>query len=268
MRSDDFGIQMMFGDVRPVILGWDIAGTVVEVGSKVSHFKVGDTVFGMINFPGNGGAYAEYVAADQEHLALIPAAVSFEEAAAAALAALTALQVLENRVKKGDRVLIHAGAGGVGHFAIQMAKNFGAYVITTSSVKNKDFVLSLGANEHIDYKITAFQDVLSDIDFVLDGIGGATLMSSVKVIKEGGAIISLPSPPTAIEEALKLAPKNATVAAILVHSSRKNMLTLANMMENGLLKAAVYKTFALADMAAAHLEVEAGRTVGKVIVTV
>jgi NADPH:quinone reductase-like Zn-dependent oxidoreductase len=80
-----------------------------------------------------------------------------------------------------------------------MAKNFGAYVITTSSVKNKDFVLSLGANEHIDYKITAFQDVLSDIDFVLDGIGGATLMSSVKVIKEG-AIISLPSPPTAIEE--------------------------------------------------------------------
>ena len=111
-------INMIIGDERPVILGWDIAGTVTAVGGDVTKFEPGDSVFGMINFPGHGRAYAEYVAAPESHLAKMPNELSFENAAATTLAALTALQIMQPRVKQGDRVLIHAGSGGVGHFAI------------------------------------------------------------------------------------------------------------------------------------------------------
>ena len=126
---------------------------VTEVGENVTEFKVGDRVFGMVNFPGVGNAYAEYVAAPVGHLAKMPNGFSFEQAAATTLAALTALQVLRQaRVKPGDKVLIQAGSGGVGHFAIQIAKRMGAYVISTSSAKNRDFILGWGADEHIDYR--------------------------------------------------------------------------------------------------------------------
>ena len=145
VRTYEEALSMICGAERPVILGWDIAGVVVTLGDNVTKLEVGDTVFGMVKFPGVGNAYAEFVASPEDHLAKMPSNVSFEEAAATTLAALTALQVLETRVNKDDRVLIHAGSGGVGHFAIQIAKALGAYVITTSSAKNKDFVKSLGA---------------------------------------------------------------------------------------------------------------------------
>lgn len=260
-------LNSMYGEKRPVILGWDIAGTITEVGTDVTNLKVGDKVFGMVNFPGVGNAYAEFVAAPESHLAIMPETISFEEAAATTLAALTALQILSGRINKGDKVLIQAGSGGVGHFAIQIAKNMGAYVIATSSVKNRDFILSLGADEHIDYHAQKFEEVLTDIDFVLDTLGGKVLENSVKVLKEGGTLFTtldkdLPEDANAI-----VADKNLSINNILVHSSAEDMNTLKGMLENGSLKPNIYKTFAFEDMADAHTEVEKGRTVGKVIVT-
>ena len=260
-------LNSMYGEKRPVILGWDIAGTITQVGTDVTNLKVGDKVFGMVNFPGVGNAYAEFVAAPEFHLAIMPETISFEEAAATTLAALTALQILSGRINKGDKVLIQAGSGGVGHFAIQIAKKMGAYVIATSSAKNKDFVLSIGADEHIDYHAQKFEEVLTDIDFVLDTLGGKVLENSVKVLKEGGTLFTtldkdLPEDANAI-----VADKNLSINNILVHSSAEDMNTLKGMLENGSLKPNIYKTFAFEDMADAHTEVEKGRTVGKVIVT-
>ncbi|MGP4952656.1 NADP-dependent oxidoreductase, partial [Psychrobacter sp. T6-1] len=155
-------LDKVYGTDRPLILGWDIAGIVHAVGRDVTDFKADDKVFGLVNFPGHGSAYAEYVAAPGEHLVEIPEGTSFPEAAATTLAALTALQVLRPRIKAGDKVLIHAGSGGVGHFAVQIAKDIGAYVISTSSADNRDFVLSLGADEHIDYEAQDFEKIVSD----------------------------------------------------------------------------------------------------------
>ena len=207
------------------------------------------------------------MAAPENQLAKIPDTISFEEAAATTLAALTALQVLQPYVKKNDRVLIHAGSGGVGHFAIQIAKALGAYVVTTSSAKNRDFVMSLGADEHIDYRTQAFEEVVKNIDFVLDGMGGEVLMNSLKVMREGGTIISLPTPKPVIAEAQQKAKNGVTVKSILVQSNGEDMNTLKGMLENETLKPNVFKTFPFIEMNKAHTEVEKGRTVGKVIVT-
>ncbi len=268
VRPVDEVLTMILGtEDRPVILGWDIAGTVAAVGEEVSGFEVGDKVFGMVNFPGQGKAYAEYVASPASHLAIMPEKVTFEEAAATTLAALTALQVLQPRVKKGDRILIHAGAGGVGHFAIQIAKGFGAYVISTSSAKNRDFIMSLGADEHIDYREKKFEEVLSDIDFVLDGMGGDVLENSLKVVKDGGTIVSLPThqfPEDLQSEANK---RNVELEFVLVQSSGKDMNTLKRMLEADELKPHVSESFRFENMADAHLQIESGRTVGKIIVT-
>jgi NADPH:quinone reductase-like Zn-dependent oxidoreductase len=261
-------INMMIGDERPVILGWDIAGTVTAVGGDVTKFEPGDSVFGMINFPGHGRAYAEYVAAPESHLAKMPNELSFENAAATTLAALTALQIMQPRVKQGDRVLIHAGSGGVGHFAIQLAKHLGAYVVATSSSNNRDFVMSLGADEHIDYRSKKFEEVISDIDFVLDGMGGDVLKNSLKVVKDGGAIVSLPTHEIPDDVAAYAEKHNIEVSFVLVQSNGKDMDTLKDMLESGVLKPHVSKTFAFIEMADAHTQIESGRTVGKVIVKV
>jgi len=266
VRSFEEVITMICGDERPIILGWDIAGTVAAIGEKVTRFKVGDSVFGMVNFPGHGKAYAELVAAPESHMAKMPDNLSFEEAAATTLAALTALQALRNDVKEGDRVLIHAGAGGVGHFAIQIARHLGAHVITTSSSGNREFVMSLGADEHIDYREHPFEEVASDIDFVLDGIGGDVLANSLKVMKKGGTIITLPSPelPEEIQEQAKKL--NVDVSFMLVQSNGDDMNELKGLLETGVLKPHVSRTFAFAEMGKAHQALESGRTVGKVIV--
>lgn len=266
-KYNDDMLSMLYGKERPLILGWDIAGTVTEVGAAVSNFKVGDKVFGMVNFPGIGNAYAEFVAAPEAHLAIMPTNVSFEQAAATTLAALTALQILSGKVNKGDKVLIQAGSGGVGHFAIQIAKSFGAYVITTASAKNKDFVLSLGADEAIDYHTQNFEEILSDIDFVLDTQGGKVLENSVKVLKNGGTALTTVGMDLPEEVKALAAKENKTVSNILVHSSAEDMNTLKGMLESGAVKPSIFKTFTFEDMAAAHTEVEKGRTVGKVIVT-
>ena len=267
VRANEGALKMIYGEEQPVILGWDIAGIVVAIGNDVRQYKIGDGVFGMVNFPGNGNAYAEFITAQEDHLAKIPSNMSFEDAAATTLAALTALQVLQNRVKKDDRVLIHAGSGGVGHFAIQIAKHFGAYVITTSSAKNKDFVLSLGADEHIDYQAQAFEEVLKNIDFVLDMFNGDILLNSVKVVKEGGRIVSIPTTQFS-DEVMNLAKeRKVLVENLLVHSNGNDMNTLKELLETRAIKPHVSKLFPFNDMAGAHEQLESGRTVGKVVVT-
>lgn len=265
-RTDDAVLEMICGTKTPLILGWDIAGKVVAVGDEVTLFEIGDDVFGMVNFPGVGNGYAEFVSVPENQLAKIPAGCSYVDAAAATLAALTAFQVLKGRVKQGDRVLIHAGSGGVGHFAIQIAKSMGAYVITTCSAKNRNFVMSVGADRHIDYSKVDFQDLLEDIDFALDGLGGETLLNTVKVMKNGGSIISLPTPEFSGDVIAAAKEKNVNVSFLLVQSSGEDMNTLSRLLANKAIKAHVSKVFAFPDIAVAHQAVEGGRTVGKVVV--
>lgn len=267
VRAHEGVLNMILGtEKRPVIPGWDISGVVAEVGEAVSDLNVGDQVFGMVNFPGHGKAYAEYVASPASHLAKMPEGTTFEDAAATTLAALTALQVLTGRVKSGDRVLIHAGSGGVGHFAIQMAKQMGATVITTSSAQNRDFCMALGADEHIDYRAQKFEEVLSDIDFVLDGMGGETLSKSVKVLKDGGGVVSLPTPNFPEDVSQEAEARNLKVEFILVQSNGDDMNTLKGMLEAGALKPHVSVSFPFEKLQDAHLQIESGRTVGKAVV--
>lgn len=249
----------------PLIIGWDIAGVVTD--SKSASFKVGDEVFGMVNFPGHGKAYADYVAAPAAHLALKPENINFEEAAAATLAALTAYQALvkHGNVQANQNVLIHAAAGGVGHYAVQIAKHLGAKVTGTSSVANKDFVIGIGADDHIDYKIYDWKTGDKKFDFVLDTIGGDNIDKSLEVIKKGGTIISIPS---GLNEFVteKAKEKGVNGFLFLVESSGKEMEIIAGYLKQGLIKSHIAKTFAFEEMAKAHQQVETGKTVGKTIV--
>ena len=261
------GVYKMLSKESSIILGWDISGEITA--SRSAIFKVGDQVFGMVNFPGEGKAYAEYAAAPDAHLALKPGNITHKEAAAATLAPLTALQVLKHQasIKPGDRVLIHAASGGVGHYAVQIAKHLGAYVIGTSSAANKDFVLSLGADEHIDYNEQSLTQATANIDFVLDCLGVDNILKSLDVIKKDGQLISIVSQMTdEIRE--KAGHKNIRNANYLVQSNGNDMNTLAGWLESGLLKSHISKTFTFEQIADAHKQIESGRTVGKIVVTI
>ena len=268
-RAYDPVLNWIYGDERPVVLGWDIAGEVSEIGVEVTGFKVGDRVFGMVNFFGNGKAYSEYTAAPESHLALIPENHTFEEAAAATLAAVTAYQALVDvaEIKKNDRVLIHAASGGVGHFAVQIAKYFGAYVIGTSSASNKEFVLSIGADEHIDYTQKDSLNMANDIDIVIDTIQGETLLKSIDVVKPGGVIVTLPSPeiPQNIQD--KAEKQNVNLEFMMVASKKETIQIIADLLENKSLTPHIHRIFPFEEMANAHLEMETKRVVGKIVVT-
>lgn len=252
-----------------VIVGWDISGIVEAVGEEVAYFKAGDEVFGMVNFPGSGKAYAEYVAAPEAHLAHKPANISHEEAAAATLAALTAWQVLVNEadIQPGQRVLIHAAAGGVGHYAVQIAKFFKAYVLGTASAENHEFLRALGADEAIDYKSQRVVEEVQDVDIMLDSLGEENTRRSLKTLKDGGKIISILG--GAKEEVQAEASKrNIEAKNYLVHSSGEDMAKLADLLQRGILKSHVAYTFPFEDMAKAHQQVETRKTNGKVVVVV
>lgn len=250
----------------PIILGWDVSGVVESVGEKVKDFKPGDEVFGMVNFPGHGKAYAEYVAAPAAHLALKPTPISHNEAAASTLAALTAYQVLSRHIKKGDRVLIHAAAGGVGHFAVQIAKILGAEVTGTASEKNIGFVKSLGADHIIDYQKQPFESVAGYFDFVLDTLSGETLYKSIPTVKKGGTIITLPS--AGFDEKMTEAGKQngIHIAFEMVQSNGKDMRQIAQWLASGQLKAEVSQVFPLEKLPEAHAALETGRTRGKIAI--
>src|SRR6185437_10697964 len=183
----------------PIILGWDIAGVVEEVGADVDQFAAGDDVFGMVRFPEFGNAYAGYVAAPASDLAKKPANISFAEAAAAPLVALTAWQALFDvaQLQAGQTLLVHAAAGGVGHVAVQLAKWRGAQVIGTASARNADFLRGLGVDQVIDYTHERFEDAARavDVDVVLDTQGEETQRRSFTVIKPGGMLVSIAQMP-------------------------------------------------------------------------
>lgn len=261
------GIYGRLKEFSPLVLGWDISGTIQAIGEEVIDFKVGDEVFGMVNFPAHGQAYAEYVTAPATHLSKKPTNITHQEAAAACLAALTAYQVLTKSVKKGDKILVHAAAGGVGHFVVQIAKILGAYVIGTASTKNIDFVKSLGADEVIDYTQTNFETVLQNLDFVFDTMAGETLEKSIQVVKKGGKIISIPSGiPQAVVDLGKS--KGVEVAFQLVQSNGNDMKQLAIWLATGQLKAVVSHNFPFQEMAQAHQQMETGKTKGKIVVSI
>lgn len=260
------GIYQLLKDEKPLILGWDISGVVIQAGADTS-FNVGDEVFGMVSFPGHGKAYAEYVAAPANQLALKPAQISHEQAAATTLAALTAYQALitHGKIQQGQKVLVHAAAGGVGHFAVQIAKHLGAHVTGTSSLKNKDFVMELGADEHIDYHSHDWENNTEEFDFVMDTVGGDNIRKSLKAVKQDGMVISIPS---ALSEGNKEEAEAKGVNALffLVSSNGGNMSVLADWLEQGAIKPYVSTILGFDKMAIAHEHVESGRTVGKVVV--
>jgi NADPH:quinone reductase-like Zn-dependent oxidoreductase len=265
-------VLQLKGDEKYIILGWDIAGIITEVGSAVTRFKAGDEVFGMIKFVGQANAYAEYVAAPETDLAFKPANISFGEAAGATLAALTAWQSLVTgaKVKKGDKVVITGASGGVGHYAVQIAKHFGAYVIAVASAVNRDFVLSLGADEFIDYQTQAFEELVNDADVVHDAVWSDDtrhIERSLKAIKPGGTLLSLiVNFDDEILEQLKS--KNVNGYRVLVHKSEEDLAAIAALLATGDLKTHVSQTFPLEEMAKAHSLIQTKNAVGKIIVMV
>ncbi|MGC8802401.1 MAG: NADP-dependent oxidoreductase [Bacteroidales bacterium] len=260
------GLYPRLAAEQPLILGWDISGIVVDTGAQVTDFKKGDEVFGMINFPGHGKAYAEYVACKARHLAKKPPLISHPEAAASCLAALTAWQALTSiaKIKKNDRLLVHAAAGGVGHFAIQIARQLGAYVIGTCSTANIDFVRSLGAQQVIDYQSVAFEKELHDLDIVLDAIGGSYIERSLPTLRKGGTYICLPSNNSqgVVEKS-----KDAGVLGytMLVHSSGTDMQILATWLDKKFITPHISRIFSFEEIPMAHRHLETGRTVGKIV---
>ena len=252
----------------PVVLGWDISGVVDALGAGVTGFRVGDEVFGMIRFPEQGRAYAEFVTAPVTEIALKPRRLSHVEAAATPLASLTALLALDEMNLRADQtILVHSAAGGVGHFAVQLAKARGARVIATASENNRDVVLGLGADEVIDYRARPFEEQVSGVDAVFDTVGGDTFTRSFGVVKPGGWVVGTVIPMT--DQLTKLA-RDAGINAtwIAVAPSRPRLEAIAALVDAGQLRPHISQTFPLDQVADAHRAQETRRTVGKIVLTV
>ncbi|MEV4738824.1 NADP-dependent oxidoreductase [Streptomyces sp. NPDC049555] len=250
----------------PFALGWDVAGEVVAVGEGVTRFEVGAEVYGMPRFPEAAGAYAEYVVAPAGQLALKPAALTAAEAGALPLAGLTAWQALVGiaRIEAGQRVLIHAAAGGVGHLAVQIAKARGARVIATARSDNHAFVTSLGADEVIDYTTTDFTTAAGPVDVVLDLVGGEYASRSVRTLRPGGLLVTTVGhhPGMTAEEAEQY---GVRFEAVFVQPSGPDLESLGELAEAGKLRVHVGREVSLADAATAHRLAEAGRAKGKTV---
>lgn len=277
VRVKAAGINPVDGAVRagyfpligepPFILGWDISGTVEALGTGVTAFKVGDAVFGMPRFPKQAAAYAEFVATPVDEIAAKPAAIDHAQAAALPLAGLTAWQglVRHGGLQSGQRVLIHAGAGGVGHLAVQIAKARGAWVIATASPDKLDYVRSIGADEVVDYTKGDFTEQVRDIDLVLDAMGGDHADRSLKVLREGGVLVSLLNVHDATR--VKAGERNVRVERMSVVPDREGLVELARLVDARKLAVHVAKAFPLNQAGAAHAFL-ATRPIGKVVLTV
>ena len=253
----------------PFVLGWDVSGVVEATGAGAALYKPGDEVFGMLRYPFSNGAYAEYVVAPTRTFARKPAEIDHVQAGALPLAALTAWQALVDvaRVSAGQRVLIHAAAGGVGHVAAQIAKARGAYVIGTASAGKHDFLREIGVDEAIDYRETDFTEAVKDVDVVLDTLGGDTSTNSLRVLRPGGIVVSiLPVGSKDFdEEAERL---GVRALRMLVDASHSGLKAIAELVESGKLRPTIAGTFPLADAAEAHRLGDTGRTTGKLVLTV
>ncbi|MGK5636763.1 NADP-dependent oxidoreductase [Streptomyces sp. URMC 126] len=259
----------MFLGEPPFVLGWDVSGVVEAVGTGVRLFEVGDEVYGMPSFPAQAGAYAEYVAAPARHFAHKPARLDHVQAAALPLAALTARQALTDagRVGRGRRVLIHAAAGGVGHFAVQIAKAHGAHVIGTARAARHDALRELGADELVDYTRTDVNATVRDVEFVLDTLGGRNTSATLATLRDGGTLVSLPGP-EADEVVPEAAERGIKAGFMLVEPDRAGLLAITEMVEAGSLRPVVEKELPLEEAAEAHRLAERGGNLGKIVLTV
>ncbi|OJY52999.1 NADP-dependent oxidoreductase [Pseudonocardia sp. 73-21] len=252
----------------PFTVGWDVAGTVDAVGPGVTRFAPGDTVFGMPWFPRQAAGYAEFVTAPSRHFAHRPAGLSEVEAAGLPLAGLTAWQSLVDiaDVQPGQRVLIHAAAGGVGHLAVQIAKARGAYVIGTASVAKHDLLHDLGIDEAVDYRAEAFERVVEPVDLVYDLIGGDIALRSLEVMKPDARMICLPS--AAAADAMAAARERGLRATgMLVEPDGDGLEDLTRLVDDRRLRVVVAETFPLERASHAHRAGELGRTTGKLVLT-
>ncbi|MFJ4860286.1 MULTISPECIES: NADP-dependent oxidoreductase [unclassified Streptomyces] len=262
-KTRDSGALIAWGE-HPIV-GWDVSGTVEAVGPGVTVHAPGDEVYGMPHFPRQAGGYAQYVTAPARHFAAKPATLDHVQAAALPLAALTAWQALVDTagVSAGQRVLVHAAAGGVGHLAVQIAKARGAYVIGTASEGKHALLRELGADEVIDYRTTDFEDAVSDVDIVIDAVGGEYTRRSLKVLKAGGHLVTLPGP-----DSLPADPQGVRASWVLVEPDLAGLREIAALVEQGLLKPLVDTVLPLEQAARAHEIGEQGRTTGKIVLTV
>jgi len=252
-----------FGTHLPLIPGYDIAGVVEKTGAKVTKLKAGDAVYG---YPTFGGGWAEYVTVKQREVAAKPKTLNFTEAAAMPMGALTAWQALVDtaQLQAGQTILIHGGSGGVGSFAVQIAKARGARVIATASTANQDLLKQLGADVAIDYTKTRFEDVAKDVDAVLDPVGKETLARSYDVMKKGGIVMSLVARPDPVE----LEKRGIRGGAISVHPDAEDLAEIARLVDSGKIKPVVTEVLPLSEAIAAQRQAETHHTRGKLVLRI
>lgn len=253
---------------HPRIPGWGISGIVKFVGESVKNFRPGDAVFGLINFPGHGKCYAEYVVANAGQLAHKPANISHDEAAACTLTALTAFQVLVNgNVKMGEHVFIQGAAGGVGSMAVQLAKHMGAHVVGTAKASDAPVLAPRGLDTLVDYRTDHFEDYLKDVDFAFDTMGGETLIKTIRAMKPGGRLITIPSGGDTPwrEEASRC---GVQASDFMVKSDGKMMNIIANKLKEGILMPNIVHRFQFDDLPLIHKQMRENKLSGKIIVTV
>ena len=247
----------------PHVMGYDVSGVVTEVGKDVTKFKVGDAVFARAN-QDDAGALAEVARVKESELALKPENITHAEAASIPLTGLTAWQALVDKagLKEGQQVLIHAGSGGVGTLAIQIAKHLGAFVATTVSARNAELVTALGADVVIDYQEQDFTDIVSDYDVVFDMSGGDVMKDSFKVLKKGGHLVSIKGQ----DEDNLAAQYGVKFDWFFMEPNGEQLTTLAQMITDGDLKPVIDSTFEFADAAKAYDKLAEGHAVGKIVI--
>ncbi|GAA4930865.1 NADP-dependent oxidoreductase [Streptomyces coeruleoprunus] len=257
------------GGAAPVRLGWDVSGVVEAVGPGVTTLEPGDEVFGLPRHPLPAGTYAEYVTSPARHLVRKPAGLTHIEAAALPLAALTAWQALVDTagLDAGQRVLVHAAAGGVGHLAVQIAKARGAHVVGTARAGKHDFLRGLGADELVDYTRADFTTAVEPVDVVLDTIGGEYGPRSLRTLREGGFLVSLASPAEAYLAAEARA-LGRRAAFMIVEADQVGMREIASLVETGRLRPEIATVLPLEEAAKAHELAAGGRTSGKIVLSV
>jgi NADPH:quinone reductase-like Zn-dependent oxidoreductase len=254
-------------DPFPLILGWDLSGTVVAVDRDVTGFAPGDAIYGMIRFPEPAGTYAEYATAPADHVLPKPAALDFLEAAALPLVSLTAWQALfeAGELDQGQTVLIHGAAGGVGHVAVQLAKSCGARVIGTARGRDGDYLRELGLDLHIDFETTRFEDVVPYVDLVLDPLGGEVQQRSWEVLRKGGMLVSLRTTSDLEEKARAY---GVRVRRILVRPQAEHFARINGLVETGQLRPTIAAVYPLQEARKAQEQLERGPTRGKVVLRV
>ena len=251
-------------DNLPWVPGYDISGEIISVGSQAERFNIGDKVAGFIGFPLQGGGYSQYLSVSESALSLVPNAITLEAAAALPLAGQTALQALDKAgVKEGMRVLILAGAGGVGHIAIQVAIAAKAEVFTTCSEANLDYMATLGAHA-VNYKFSPVSERVEEADVLIDLVGGDAALDALNCLKDGGTVVTVPTlSAELICEKAKLLGFKAT--GMLVDPNPEQLDALLYMVSVGLVKTEIQHIYPLDQVAEAHKQIETGHTRGKIL---